>query len=169
MRRDANATVPRAARTPRSLDARDVAILQALQPDCRASLREIVAAVRAQGLDISAETVRRRLAALQRLVAFHPVPDLQALGMESALVFLRVDGGAKARERVVKRLARWHPANLVETVGRYDIVATVPVRRPGDLAAAILDLRSIAEVRDVEYLLVARSSPRMDWVRALRA
>ncbi|MCA1814090.1 MAG: Lrp/AsnC family transcriptional regulator [Halobacteriales archaeon] len=148
------------------LDARDAAILRALLPNPRASLREIVEAVRAEGMDISAETVRRRLLSLEKVVSFHPVPDLKALGMEGALLFVRVQGGAKARDKVVKRLVRWHPSNITETVGRYDIAATIPVRRPGDLAACVLDLRGLPEVQDIEYLLVSRSTPLMDWVRA---
>jgi DNA-binding Lrp family transcriptional regulator len=147
----------RAALAPNvTLDARDLAILRALVRDPRSSLRDIVASVEAAGLAISAETVRRRLAVLAKVVPFQPVPDLAALGLDCAMLLVRLRSGGRDRAKVVQRIHRWRPIEMFETTGRYDLAVRVPVERPGDLAAAVQDLRGMDEVVDVEYVLVGK-------------
>lgn len=128
-----------------------------------------MASLRAQGITLSAETVRRRLMALEPHVAFQPLPNLSALGLSAAMLLVRVRGGTQDHDAVLKRLRDLHAYHVIEAVGRFDLAALLPVHGPRDLAAAISSLRGMEAVEDVEHLLVTRSESSLERLLALLA
>ncbi|WP_298254671.1 Lrp/AsnC family transcriptional regulator [uncultured Arthrobacter sp.] len=134
------------------LDASDSTIIEMLQHDGRATYAALAASA---GLSITAVRARVR-----RLLA-SGVMRIGALGQRSdsagSLVFgLGLNLGGEGVEAVHRISGRRGLEFMARTIGRYDLIATVPFTSLQDFNTFIAELRRTAEVENVSSWLHAR-------------
>jgi Lrp/AsnC family transcriptional regulator for asnA, asnC and gidA len=136
---------------PRSLDAVDQAIIEALQKNGREPFRRIAAEV-----GVSEATIRARYARLcdDNILQVTGVTNPLGLGFEAqAMVGIRTAG---APEPVADAIARWDEAGyVVITAGQFDILVEVVCadrRELLDLTNRIRELEGVASTESFLYL-----------------
>ena len=136
---------------PRSLDAVDQGIIEALQRNGRESFRRIAA-----GLGVSEATIRARYARLcdDNILQVTGITNPLGLGFEAqAMVGIRTAG---APEPVAHEIATWDEADyVVITAGQFDILVELVCadrRQLLDLTNRIRAIESVASTESFLYL-----------------
>ena len=122
----------------------DAELLNALQSDGRASLRDL-----ASDLDVSVTTISNHLEQLQNsgaIIDFSPIVDYDALGYDvTAIIQLKVEGAALPD--VTDRLQREDQmVSVYEVTGNHDIIA---IGRFEDTDQMNRKIKSLLEDRDI--------------------
>ena len=136
---------------PRSLDAVDQGIIEALQRNGRESFRRIAA-----HLGVSEATIRARYARLcdDNILQVTGITNPLGLGFEAqAMVGIRTNGPP---EPVANEIATWHEADyVVITAGQFDILVELVCadrRQLLDLSNRIRAIESVASTESFLYL-----------------
>jgi Lrp/AsnC family transcriptional regulator for asnA, asnC and gidA len=140
-----------AVSVPRSLDAVDQSIIEALQRNGRESFRRIAAQV-----GVSEATIRARYTRLceDNILQVTGITNPLGLGFEAqAMVGIRTTGSP---EPVANEIATWHEAGyVVITAGRFDILVELVCadrRQLLDLTNRIRALESVVSTESFLYL-----------------
>ena len=134
---------------PRSLDAVDQGIIEALQRNGRESFRRIAAHV-----GVSEATIRARYARLcdDNILQVTGVTNPLGLGFEAqAMVGIRTAGPP---DQVADEIARWEEADyVVVTTGRFDLLVEVVCADRRGLLDVTNRIRSLPQVVSTETFL----------------
>ena len=134
---------------PRSLDAVDQGIIEALQKNGRESFRRIAARI-----GVSEATIRSRYARLcdDNILQVTGITNPLGLGFEAqAMVGIRTNGPP---EPVANEIATWHEADyVVITAGQFDILVELVCADTRELLDLTNRIRAIESVVSTESFL----------------
>ena len=158
--RTAEQTRRGAVSVPRSLDAVDQALIEALQRNGREPFRRIAA-----GVGVSEATIRARYQRLceDNILQVTGVTNPLGLGFDAqAMVGIRTTG---APEPVADEIAKWHEAGyVVVTAGQYDILVELVCADRLELLELTNRIRSLDGVASTEsFLYLALWKQLYDW------
>ena len=137
-----------------SLDDIDISLLEILRKNPRESLRKISKDLAKFQFKATPETIRKRIIQLYQCIEFQPIPNMELLGYDQAILLIKVRGGQSARKIVVEKI-KSTGFNICETIGSFDIICYFPLRKNSDLRNIVDMVKNFPEVIDVTYLMMA--------------
>jgi|GEM_PF-6585684 len=138
-----------------SLDDIDICILEVLRKNPRESLRNISKYLSKRLFKATPETIRKRIQKLSNCIEFQAIPKLDVLGYDQAVLLIKVKGGENSRKKVINKIES-KGFNICETIGSFDILYYIVLKKNSDLREIVDMIRSLPEVSDVNYLMMAK-------------
>ena len=139
------------------LDDIDLAIIEELADNPRKSLINICNGIKKKNVSVSVETVRKRISNLYDELSFRLMPNRDSFDFDTILLMVKVTGGKKIRKKVILLLMKMCAFGIEETIGNYDVISFVAIKKGSDLSKIIDDIKEVNEVEVVDHLFITKS------------